>query len=176
MSVTITVGEREYIGETMADAQKAMRAGQREVKRLEKIAAENRKIAQMRAESIGYRVLSRKLAHEHAPCGWRFYATDSKYGPKVVRHSDCQYRPYHDVTLETEWGMAQSSHYGYICDGHVWNGGGFSIVVFFRDNARPDEPPTALAVGVCEDQVEFVDLPGITPAFFAVDREIESAA
>jgi hypothetical protein len=173
MTYSIKVEDREYCGDTLKAAQAAMRRGEREVKQRADNRSANYKTANERAQSIGYRVLCRKLEDGSPPSGWRFYPVGSKYGPKITARSTHDYHAYHDLHLETEWGRSESSHYGYVCDGHVWNGGGFSIVIFLRDNGRGSEGEVlAYAVGVCEDQVAFVPLPGITREWFTVDDEV----
>jgi hypothetical protein len=169
---TIKTEFGEFTGDTMKEAQKAMRKAQRAQVKIDKAAAESRKIAMLRAQSIGYRVLDRFMDKDSPMPAWRFYPTGHKYGPHVVAHFDSLHRMYHDVIYETEDGRGELSHYGYQVVGHVWNGGGYGIVIFLQDNAHPEFPPAAMAVGIADGHVQLASLPAeITPDWFFKEQE-----
>lgn len=126
-------------------------------------------IAMLRAKDNWYRVISRKIAGEDCPRGWRLLKAGQSYSPATVKFRDSfSYGRVPMVTWYGDHGTAESDHYGYAYLGCVSNGAGFPMAVFLEDMSDGDlrGNVTCLAIGIQGDQIRFLELP-VTMDFFA---------
>lgn len=164
MTITITNDHGTFAGETekeaLALARKAAKAA-REKSRLDEA---NGKIAYLRAESAGFRIMSRMASGEGFPRGWNYHRAGEQYVPWSITYRDSySYGSVPVVTWHGEHGSAVSSdHYGYAFLGAIVNGAGFPLCVFLESRGADSGAIEAYAIGIEADQFAFVLLPNVS--------------
>lgn len=169
--ITIETEHGRFEADTEKDALRQVRAAKRAAAKQAKVDEQNRQTAYERAAVNGYAILSRLLDQGHAPRGWRYCELGSRFCMHTTEKFTAFDKMYHEVRYETEWGNVTAEHWGHRLVGTVWNGAGFCICAFFQDIDHMDWEPTAIAVGVCEDQIAFRELPTIMISFFESETE-----
>lgn len=166
MTFTIKTDYGEFTGETMKEAVKAQKRGEKEQAEKGKREQELRRIARLHAESEAYHVLRFATEGRLKDISWRFYPTDcdKHYGFHVTVEQT--YSGHHDTTVsvETENGKWTEQFFGYECLGAVMNGAGYYIVIFLRGSTTNEI--YAITPSVYEGQNYHVELPKLMPDWF----------
>ena len=127
----------------------------------------NNDLARLRAQAVGYRILSRKAFEGLACRGWAFRDRDDAYFKTPDVRSSYDGVISEDMTYETEHGKATISHYRAQVLGIVENGSGWTMATVLK--AHDGDKVTVHAIGVAADQCILCDLPGIDVAFFTAE-------
>lgn len=180
--VAIETEHGRFEAETEKEALKAARAAKRVAAAQQKQREADYKVAVLRAEANGYRILSR-VATGNVPRGWIYYRPTDRYSAvQVTVKVDCMgEHAYHEATYETDGGRLTVAHHGYTVDGVVADGAGFVMAVFLRENRRAEEnslcpvAPEGYAIGVEGESWCLRELPGVRPETFAREGAAEVA-
>lgn len=163
--IAVETTQGRFEAETEREALKLARKAKREAAKEEAKNEARREQARLFAQANAYHVLERFLEAGHGRRGWHLAKPDEAYFPRVKRdHTLIDYRPYDTMHYEFQKGRADFEHYGCTCEAIAYDGAGFAMVTFLKDNHTG--AMTAYAVGGFENQVALVALPKITPEFF----------
>jgi hypothetical protein len=155
--IVLETDHGRFEADTEDEALALARKARREALALERARAVWHQLADMRAMAHAYRIL-RERARDEAPFGF-FTRPGEPRGSAVSRESDSLGSAWHRARYETPDGPAQVEHHGWLVEGAVCDGGGFTVAVFLM-NPRTGERGT-YAIGVEHDQWAFADLPGV---------------
>jgi hypothetical protein len=155
-------------GETEHEAAKLLRAARRKAAEEEKRRAALRVTAGLRAMATGFRVYDKLVENNPQydgrifPPGWEYAPRGSRWFPHTESDGN-----YDKLTIDSEHGRGVLSIYrrSWVVEGIVFNGAGFTMLVFIRDT----DPPGKLyphAVGVEEDEVVIERMEGLKPEMF----------
>jgi hypothetical protein len=173
--VTVTTEYGEFAADSLDEATKvakqAERAAKREAKRREAALV----VARERACAVGYNVYYWLAEKGKMPCGWTFYDTGNKYGPRVDVPSETPWNSV--VTLETEWGTGTVELFTKYNRpiGHVWNGAGFTQLLVLADDSRPEDSPAVYAIGCHDGVLSLQPMPKIFVDMFRQSANNEAA-
>lgn len=156
--VAIEVNGVRVEASTEKEAKRAMARLVRESRKAEEAKGKLRKMAQLRSESIGYRVLGRMAEKGELPKAWEYFPRGAQYAPF---QTDLDGR---ETVIDGEECKATIEHYGMEFLGGVCNGAGFCFVVAMRDTYT--NQTVCYAVGTEQGEYCLSLLHGITPEHF----------
>ena len=158
--VKIETEDGVFTGETMKDANRAARKGERDAAKARAEKGERYKLATLRADSQAFHLMRRKL--EGGFHKWEFVPRGHTYCHVQVNDLDTDF-PKDVVKFEvheaTGGFVTHRCNYSPAVMGVVCNGAGWTVAVFFKDAAGEIE---CYAVGANADTYTLVLVPGIT--------------
>lgn len=159
------------LGRFEADTERAAKALLRKAVKASQakhaVDSENNDLARLRAQAVGYRILSRKANEGFACRGWSFHGRDDASFKAPVMRSSYDGVISEDMTYETEHGKATISHYRQQVLGIIENGSGWTMATILK--SHDGGKVTVFAIGIAADQCILCDLPGIDMAFFTAE-------
>jgi hypothetical protein len=158
--VKIETEHGTYTGETVKDAQRAMRKGEKAAEKERLARHERYQLAKLRADAEAYRMLCRKAGNGFTK--WELARRGDKWCHVQVSDADTSY-PRDVVKFEiaeaTDRCAVHNCGYSPKVLGVVTNAGGWSVGVFFQDSAGAVE---LYALGANADTLAFSLVPGVT--------------
>lgn len=160
MSVTLKTEHGEFTAETVKECEKLARKAERDAAKADKAREERQGIARQRAQATGYRILAASLGGGMSGC-WSYVPLD-----ELTTADAARLHGIHELKIETEDGTGTLilPSLAYFA-GLIQGASGYALAIHL---AGEGTIAGVYAVGTHDGEAVTVDLPGVSPADFAL--------